>query len=101
MALRLPSEGQIQTRTEEGSDGQIGRPTRVPVMSLCAQCGEPTPDSRDLCIYHSSGQGDGWAVGNRIMCDFLHRGIVSTGPAESVARSIDLLDDRLEAALTE
>ena len=101
MALRLPSEGQIQTRTEEGSDGQIGRPTRVPVMSLCAQCGEPTPDSRDLCIYHSSGQGDGWAAGNRIMCDFLHRGIVSSGRPDLLASSIELPVDALEASLTE
>jgi hypothetical protein len=70
-------------------------------MSLCAHCGQPTPDSRGLCIYHSSVTGDDWAEGNRIMCDFLHRGVMSPTPAELVARSVELLVDRLEAALTE
>jgi hypothetical protein len=70
-------------------------------VSLCAQCGQPTFDSGGLCTYHNSGHGDDWAEGNRIMCDFLHRGIVSPGPPELLARSIEPLVDRLEAALTE
>jgi len=70
-------------------------------VSPCAQCGQPAFDSGGLCTYHDSGHGDDWAEGNRIMCDFLHRGIASSGPAELVARSIELLVDRLEAALTE
>jgi hypothetical protein len=70
-------------------------------MSLCALCSQPTLDSGDLCIHHNSGLGNNWATGNRIMCDFLHRGIVSPTPPELVARSINLLVDRLEAALAE
>ena len=70
-------------------------------MSLCALCGQPTLDSGSLCTYHNSGQGDDWAAGNRIICDFLHRGIVSPIPPDLVARSIELLVDTLEAALTE
>ena len=46
-------------------------------MSLCAQCGHPTFRSENLCLYHSASCGDDWARGNRLMCDFLHRGIVS------------------------
>ena len=101
MARRIPSQGQILTKTGEGGDGRSGRATRFPVVSLCAQCGQPTLDCGSICTHHDSGHGDDWAEGNRIMCDFLHRGIVSSGPAELVARSIELLVDRLEAALTE
>jgi len=35
------------------------------------------------------------------MCDFIHRGIVSSGPLDLVDHSIELPVDRLEAALTE
>jgi len=70
-------------------------------VSLCAQCGQPTFASTGLCTYHSSGQGDDWAAGNRIMCDFLHRDIVSPGPPDLVDRSIELPADTLEASLTE
>jgi hypothetical protein len=35
------------------------------------------------------------------MCDFIHRGIVSSGPLDLVDRSIELPVDTLEAALTE
>jgi len=101
LTRRIPSQGQIQTKIGEDGDGRIGRATRYPVVSLCAQCGQPTFDSGDLCTYHSSGQGENWATGNRIMCDFVHRGIVSSGPLDLVDRSIELPVDRLEAALTE
>ena len=74
---------------------------RCSVVSLCAQCGQPTFDAAALCVYHSSGQGDDWATGNRIMCDFLHRGIVSLEPLDLVDRPIELPVDTLEAALTE
>jgi len=101
LARRIPSQEQIQTKTREGGDGRIGRATRFPVVSLCAQCGQPTFDSGGLCPYHNSGHGDDWAAGNRIMCDFLHRGIVSPGPPDLVDRSLEFPVDRLEAALTE
>jgi hypothetical protein len=45
-------------------------------MSLCAYCGQSLPEGRGLCPHHSTGHGDDWATGNRIMCDFVHRGIV-------------------------
>jgi len=65
-------------------------------VTLCAFCRQPTHDSGDLCTYHNSGQEDDWAAGNRIMCNFVHRGIVSPTPPELIAHSTGL-----EAALTE
>lgn len=29
-----------------------------------------------FCSHHASDQADQWALSNRIMCDFFHRGIV-------------------------
>ena len=87
-------------QNREGGDGRIGQAKRAPMMSLCVHCGQPPSDSCGFCTDRHSDRGDDWAEGNRIMCDFLHRGIVSPGPAESVARSIELLVDRLETAHT-
>jgi hypothetical protein len=42
-------------------------------MSLCALCGSTTTSPGDLCTYHQEATGD-WAVNNRLMCDFVHRG---------------------------
>jgi hypothetical protein len=50
-------------------------------MSLCVICGYPTLTDGDVCSHHTASLGDDWAAGNRLMCDFLHRGIVSAGPA--------------------
>ena len=44
-------------------------------MSLCIVCGGTNPDRPGICAYHMSAD-DGWAAGNRIMCDFVHRAIV-------------------------
>jgi hypothetical protein len=51
-------------------------------MSVCINCGHPTLGVGDLCPHHESGHGDDWATGNRLMCDFLHRGIVSLPRAD-------------------
>jgi hypothetical protein len=48
-------------------------------MSLCVVCRSPCPDGSALCPHHHWTPDDRWAVGNRIVCDFLHRGIVSAG----------------------
>ena len=55
-------------------------------MSRCVHCGLPTLGTRALCCHHDAGYGDDWAEGNRIMCDFLHHGIVRTTRADSFAR---------------
>jgi hypothetical protein len=69
-------------------------------MSRCVLCGQPTLGPDDVCAHHMSGHGDDWATGNRMMCDFLHRGIVSLTPGERADPSIELLIGTLEAALT-
>ena len=46
----------------------------------------------------SAGYGAGWATGNRVMCDFVHRGLVSLTPPELADTAIDLLVGPLDAA---
>lgn len=45
-------------------------------MSLCAWCGLQLTGDTALCPHHRCVYGDDWAVANRIMCDFFHRGKV-------------------------
>lgn len=42
-------------------------------MALCASCGLQLSGYAGLCPHHHCGDGDDWAVANRIMCDLLHR----------------------------
>jgi len=65
-------------------------------MSLCALCAQPTLTERDLCVYHLYPHADDWAAGNRIMCDFVHRGIVPPAPCERVD-ALDLLVGIIDA----
>lgn len=44
-------------------------------MRVCVYCGLRLGDARDLCPYNTAYDPD-WAVSNRIMCDFIHRGTV-------------------------
>jgi hypothetical protein len=83
----------------EEHDGQTDHATWGSLMSLCVQCAQPTLGPGDLCAYHIAGQMEDWATGNRLMCDFLHRGIVRATP-HVADLSIELLDDTLEVALT-
>lgn len=43
-------------------------------MSLCSACGLALAGDADFCPYHQTGYAEDWAVANRIMCDFVHRG---------------------------
>jgi hypothetical protein len=49
--------------------------TTRPAISLCAVCGQELTMSASLCAYHERAAVDSWAIENRIMCDFFHRGI--------------------------
>jgi hypothetical protein len=51
---------------------------------FCALCGQARTDGASLCAGHHSDAEDGWAAVNRIMCDFVHRGIAARrlGPGE-------------------
>ena len=68
-------------------------------MSLCVQCAQPTFGPGQLCAYHTSGPPDDWAIGNRLMCDFLHRGIVPPTPPGFADPYIELLESTLDVAL--
>lgn len=48
-----------------------------PATVACALCGQELV-SAALCAHHHAVSEDGWAVVNRIMCDFFHRTIVPT-----------------------
>ena len=69
-----------------------------PPMSLCAHCGQTVLGGSGVCAFHLTGQGDDWAAGNRIMCDFFHRGIVLPRPPEPASHSSDSLFHELQAA---
>ena len=69
-------------------------------MSLCVQCAQPTLGSGEFCIHHLAAHADGWATGNRLMCDFLHRGIVPATPDGTADPSPEPFDETLELALT-
>jgi hypothetical protein len=43
-------------------------------MNRCALCGTEVREAVHLCQHHHV-QDIGWAATNRIMCDFLHRGM--------------------------
>jgi hypothetical protein len=51
-------------------------------MPLCVQCGFSTLGTAEICSHHESGHGDDWATANRLMCDFLHRGVVAPTPCK-------------------
>jgi hypothetical protein len=51
-------------------------------MPLCVQCARPTFGTAGICSYHESGHSDDWPTANRIMCDFLHRGVTPPTPCE-------------------
>jgi hypothetical protein len=45
-------------------------------MALCAICGVTTISGEELCPYHpSSTTPEDWAASNRVLCDFIHRGV--------------------------
>ena len=46
-------------------------------MNLCAQCGLKILNG-ELCWHHHAVYPDDWAASNRRMCDFFHRGVVSS-----------------------
>ena len=60
-------------------------------MTLCVMCGLQV-EGAPLCPHHASNHPDDWAVTNRILCDFFHRG---KEPAE---RNDDFWAPALEVA---
>ncbi len=52
-------------------------------MSRCGYCGADIVGEEDLCPYHHSDADVNWAAGNRLMCDFFHRGRVPPRLPES------------------
>jgi len=66
-------------------------------MSLCVCCAQPVGDGGDFCGYHTLGDSGDWATGNRIVCDFIHRGIVPLTPCDTSETSLEIVG--MEAVL--
>ena len=64
-------------------------------MALCVLCAQPCFGPDDVCAYHTASHGDDWAASNRIMCNFVHRGIILPAPRER-ADDIELLISTLD-----
>jgi hypothetical protein len=84
----------------EATDEEIDQRTWEPAMSLCAQCAQPTLTERDLCVHHLHlyPHADDWAAGNRIMCNFVHRGIMLPATRER-SDALEPLVESLDEAL--
>ena len=44
------------------------------MSTRCVSCGAENPPVGELCAHHVPTEAD-WSSANRIMCDFVHRGI--------------------------
>jgi hypothetical protein len=57
-------------------------------MRLCALCGLAINAELDICPHHHSSMDDNWAISNRLICDFVHRGklepLPDRGPRDEV-----------------
>ncbi len=60
-------------------------------MTLCAYCGVEAPPG-GLCSRHTFAHGDDWAKGNRVMCDFLHRGVLPPVATELVDSELESIE---------
>lgn len=65
-------------------------------MNRCDACGVELPERMTMCLHHDSHE-PAWAVTNRIMCDFLHRGVVPARLAPA-ARAEELRGCLVEVA---
>ena len=61
-------------------------------MSLCAYCSLEMQSPGVLCVRHTNVFGEDWAAGNRIICDFVHRGIVPPTPSEPTGSAVEIIE---------
>lgn len=47
-----------------------------PRWNVCYICGSTLVERYYVCPHHIEVYGDNWAMGNKVMCDFFHRGVV-------------------------
>lgn len=73
-------------------------------MTRCVVCALPITGRRPgLCAFHDCALGRDWAAENRILCDFVHRGVAprrlaaeERGFHAPAAEAVELRSDRLE-----
>ena len=67
----------FQCRGAVASTVVVERPAQPRLRgSVCASCGLALRDGTGLCPHHQAVYGEDWALGNRVWCDFFHRGVV-------------------------
>lgn len=66
-------------------------------MNRCNQCGIELLAAFTLCPHHYLNTDAGWATTNRIMCDFVHRGL-APAPVPPASREDELGRCLYEAA---
>jgi hypothetical protein len=54
-------------------------------MVLCPVCNQRLPDDTRLCPQHVGEPAGSWSASNRIMCDFVHRGVAPARVPEAAA----------------
>jgi hypothetical protein len=65
-------------------------------MAFCPVCGNPVARPGPMCGHHTATPyGDDWAIGNRIMRDFVHRRVVPESSEPSPAGLLEILFDEL------
>jgi len=70
------------------------------MVVICVYCGNLSFGPGPLCSYHiNPADGVDWATGNRVMCDFVHRGIVAPASRRPARASFDVRIDGLDTAL--
>ena len=94
-------QGVPSPKLKRDGDGWIDRSGSLPAVSRRAYCGDETLGRRALCGRHGASYDDDWAIGNRIMCDFVHRGIVLGAPPKPRGSEAEVPRGTLEAALGE
>lgn len=50
------------------------------VIHPCPICGTTLSEGLEICAFHPCVYGDNWAIENRAMCDFIHRGVIQEIP---------------------
>lgn len=61
-------------------------------MSLCVSCGLQLAGEASLCPHHHSAFSDDWAAVNRIVCDFVHRGLLPPRVAKDAREPMSITD---------
>lgn len=55
----------------------------APEHRHCISCASVVLGDRAICLHHGAGEGDGWHLNNRALCNFIHRKIAAPRLSEA------------------